>query len=314
LIDRREEGMDIRGNLPHVNFSFTSTSSSAINFRIVEIERELITLARQGRARSVVFRYQTHHIPGEMVSLVVYADIVSVVPRTLVRSVNFHPNGGAFVPLSKARILERPLVSPNAVSAFEIIDITPLVERTITDRLRQHPERTNAAVRTPIDQQAFYLTDNELVLLFDDFQLSTVPGDMTIIRLERRNIIWHEMSIPPRPRSVDAPNHYNVSRVPINEVLDELGYLIRWVNDLHLQIWQDNGGLVISMVMGANSYTVHAGSFPLTRSLEASPTRDASGTVYVPITFFDLFSHTTYSIDELGTILFLAYRESDGVH
>jgi len=176
--------------------------------------------------------------------------------------------------------------------------------------IRRNPERYYAALRGPMIPQAFFKNATHLVLLFDEFQLSTFAGGISRIELERENI--HIFTVAPHVYHTNRSSDYNVKMMPLRHILEvELGYTLRWSPDpigggIHIRVFR-NDQIVVEMSTDANHYRVHGVGAQI-RSLEAPPQLADNGTIYVPITFFDqILSMTTYSIDALGNITFLAY-------
>jgi len=283
----RIEGLDIRGSLPTISPAYPAAAS--LNEMILNAERTFINNARRLRARYITFSYEVQ-TTGELVSVIVYANVESAISRAFVQSINFNHRTGNIMNLTDATNME----------------IAPLLDRILNDMIRRNPERYYAAMRQPVVPQAFYKNATHLVLLFDEFKLTTFAGGVSRIELSLNNLITFTMS-PHEFRS--HTTGYDVKMMPLRYILEaRLGYEVRWVSETRMiQVLRD-GQLIVKMLPGHNLYQV-LGVGAQIRSLEAAPEYVGGDTIYVPITFFDqILSMTTYSIDGQGNVTFLAYR------
>ena len=285
-LDEREQGLDIRGQRPVLLECFGS-AYSRINDEI-EAEREsLIDGARRIRARSITFDYEIFHT-NDVVSIVIFATTRAVTDRTSVASVNFNPRTGALVTLTEAMGM----------------DITPLAEGKIADMIRSDPATYYVAFSAPPTGQAFYLTNEELVLLFDEFQLSSAPNSTRTITLRLRNI--RSFSIAHHEYRI-SQDRYEIKMMPLRQILTGMGYNNNdfiWNPEEREATILRNGRPMVTLVAGENNFLLNG---VLQRSLEAAPEL-SNGTMYVPVSFFDqILGLTAYNIDEQGNIMFMTY-------
>lgn len=292
-LSRRQEGLDIINPIvPDIAPAF-GPEYALINEQISEVVTNLISEARRVRARNIAFDFE-HHVSGDIVSIVIFADLASATPpRTLARSVNFS--------LQDGRIL-----SMNEAMGMNII---PLTERILADKIRRDPARYYAALYAPLESQAFYITGpatgGELVLLFDGLRLSSQYGGVDSISLRRANI--HTVTIT-RSEYFVRSNGYSLMMLPVAQVARGLGYEVGWDSEERRVYIKRNSRLLAEFWPGDNHYAV-VGAQP--RSLEAAPELRSNDRTYVPITFFDhILPLTTYSIDAMGSITFIAYLDS----
>ncbi|MCL2188783.1 MAG: hypothetical protein FWC16_07315 [Defluviitaleaceae bacterium] len=285
---RRVNQIALRGYFPDVQPSF-GAAYEGINARISVAATALIENAQRLRARTVAFSYEVH-ATREIVSVVMYANIAAVTPRITVKSINFCALTGET--MSHEQVLG--------------LNVAPLVERILTDWTRDNPERFYAAATAPL--AAFYITDTQLVFLFDEFQLSTVAGNVGRVALTRSQIV------PVRPI---APSEYlirddiyNLKVVPIGPIVRALDYYTFLDHDINTAFfWRDSTREheMMRLTMGVNNYS-WGDSRP--RELEAPPVM-YNFRVLIPITFFDqVMPRMVYHVDEAGYIHFLAYRGS----
>ena len=282
-LDRRDQGLDVRGEVPMlVDGPFLH-----INDEIEVAEESLIEGARRIRARSITFEYEIF-TTNDVVSIVIFATTRAVTDRTSVASVNFNPRTGELVTLTEAMGM----------------DITPLAEGIIADMIRSDPATYYVAFSAPPTGQAFYLTSEELVLLFDEFQLSSAPNSTRAIPLRLRNIMSFSIAHYEYRISQDR---YEIKMMPLRQILTGMGY-----NDSDF-IWDPveqeatimrNGRPMVTLVAGENNFLLNG---VLQRSLEAAP-EIVGGVMFVPVSFFDqILGLTAYNIDEQGNIMFMTY-------
>lgn len=287
-LTRRHAGLDIRGTVPEICNSFDA--APLINEHIRDdLVTSLIAESRRIRARAITFWYD-YFPTDEIISIVIYADVATTLPHTLVRSVNFCIFTGQILSMDEAVNME----------------ITPLAERILAEKIRSNPERYYAALSALI-ADAFFLTDDMLVILFDGFRLSTRVGTVDTIELNLANI--HEVILQPYEYRLVGP--YEMKMIPLVAMLHgRLGYGVRWDEWGNRIIICRNGTDLIELSPRDNEYVVHGTQ---RRSLEAAPEiffNEVSERflAYVPITFFDqILPLTTYTIGWDGSITFLAY-------
>lgn len=282
----RQVGLNIHGYIPMLTPDFGS-AYYLVNARIDEVVDFLINDARHMRARSISFYHELYETTS-MASLLITASVSSVISRTLVRSINFCPHTGEFLTIHDATD----------------IDLLPLASRILAERMRRTPERFYAAQSISLEDQAFFVNNNGLTILFDEFQLSSMVSETFPLELAYDNI---GVAIISSDESRLSDNGYNLIMLPLRSVLEQLGYYIIWNNDLRrVEVWMGDD-LVVWMTPNVNEY--HTSYF--TRSLEDAPLLMPGNITYVPITFFEqILPFTTYSIDEFDNITFVAYLGS----
>jgi len=286
-LSRRQDGLDIRNPIPDMTSAF-GDGYALINEQISEAVTQIISEASRVRARSVSFSFD-NYVAGDVISIVIYADVSATPQRMLVRSVNFSLATGQILSMNEAMGM----------------DIIPLTERVLRERILSDPARYMAAMYTSLEGQAFYMTSTELVILFDGLRLSAQYRGIDSIRLIRRNI--HTTTIARNDYRVHT-NGYRLMFIPVGSVVRALGYDVGWNgedDDRHVYI-ERNGHRLIQLWPNENQYFI-VGSQP--RALESAP-RIYDDRTYVPITFFDhILPLTSYSISSGGSITFLAYHE-----
>jgi len=286
-LSTRQQGLDIRGDVPIILEDFGPTYTD-INERIDDVVAQLIEGTRRTRARSVTFDFEVFNTTinnSEVVSIVISATARAVTDRTTVLSVNFDPTNGN--PVSLIQAMGR--------------DIAALAESKIDEMIRQNPATYFAAFSAPPTGQAFYLTDTSLFILFDEFQLSSVPGATSHIEFELANIQRYAL---PRAYYRISPDRYGIRMIPLGRVVEALGYETDWCSITREGTVSLHGKVLIVLREGENNYQLNG---ILQRSLEAAPMLH-NGRMYVPLSFFDqILSLTAFSVDTQGNINFIAY-------
>jgi len=286
-INTRQQGLDIQGQVPVILEEFGEAYES-LNDEIDSAVATLIEGSRRIRARSVALSYEIFDT-NEVVSIVISANARAVTNRTTVLSVNFNPVNGNLVSLTQ--VMGR--------------DITALAEGKIAEMIRQDPATYYSAHSAPPTGQAFYLTETSLFLLFDEFQLSSMPGATSQIEFELTNI--RRFTLPHASYHMST-GRYAIRMIPLADVVRELGYEANWCPvEREATVYLD-GEVVIVLRDGQNNYKLNG---VLQRSLEKAPVL-RGGAMYVPISFFDqILPLTAFSIDAHGNITFITYLGRD---
>jgi len=294
ILTRRQVGLDIRGTVPYICSTFVG--SEYINRHIDdEVVTSLVSEARRLRARAVTFGIGGYHPTEDVISVVIFADVATTLPHTLVRSVNFCAHTGEILTMNEAVGME----------------IKPLAERILTEKIRSNPERYYAALNSEVPD-AFYLTSERLVILFDGFALSTrvnTPDTLTLTLANIRTLVLTE-------REYRHNGPYGLKMIPIATTARRLGFRVHWVQPEYdgndFVMITRGGSNIVMLTPGDNEYVIHGTQ---RRSLEAAPQLIfnrfvGENNTYVPITFFDhILPNTSYTIDWDGSITFLAYFE-----
>jgi len=285
ILNTRQQGLDIRGEVPILTEEF-GPSYEALNEEIMIIKDALIEGTRRIRARSVRFDYEIEYT-NDLVSIVIYATARAVTDRTTVMALNFHPRTGQELSL---------------IQAMNGRDITPLAEGKIAEMIRQDPATYFAAFTAPPTGQAFYMTDTHLVLLFDEFQLSSVPGATSQITFELSNITDFNLL---QSQYRISTGRYAIRMIPLRIVLNGLGYEAKWDAQANEAIVSLNGETIIVLSPDVNNYQLQG---VLQRSLESAPVI-YNNNMYVPISFFDqILNLTAFHINTSdGSIAFISY-------
>jgi len=179
------------------------------------------------------------------------------------------------------------------------------VERILTDWMRDNPERYYAAILAPL--AAFYITEEKLTLLFDEFQISTVAGQLTRINFRLENIV-HVRPIAPIEYRVRT-ELYNLKMVDVEAIARYMGYhaVMDFQRGGRVRIYRDEEQtqLITTIYVNVNHFGWDIPA--VARSLEISAMMHGNA-LLVPITFFDrVMPRAAYHVDENGFIHFISY-------
>jgi len=226
--------------------------------------------------------------------MVINANVSSVIPHTLIRSINFKPDTGEFLTI-------RDVID---------VDISSLAMRMLMDKMRRSPEHFSAVPSVVIDNQAFFVNNVGITILFDEFQLSTIVSGYFPLQIKHS----HLRSVVLSADRVYHPsgNNYNLVMVPLRYVAEGLGYEVKWIAETdNVVVGRELDGeepvYIAWMRAGVNAFHT---SDTMHHILEAPPRRSAEGLTYVPITFFErILPLSVYGRDSYGNITFLSYFE-----
>lgn len=287
---RRMYGIALRGEFPNILPAF-GAAYQELNEHISGAATALIESAQGLRARSITFSYEVF-AAHDVVSVVMYAALETNDMRELLASVNFDLYTGEL--LSIADVMGE---------AFPV-----LAERMLAEWTRANPARFYNPLTAPLD--AFYVADDKVVLLFDEFQIRSEEGS-----LRRKEFLFeHLIQVRPilpieyRPR----PDIFNLKMVPVVDIARYMGYYAAFSQVTgRARIWSDETRTTVisDLTPALNQYFWGSGA-QRTRIMELeSPPYVHDGVLLVPITFFDrIIPRTAYFVDEHDHIHFLAYR------
>ena len=282
----RQMGLNIVGSVPMLTPA-AGDFYSQINQRIYDTTTDLIGEARRIRARSITFSFEMMPTPN-MTSIIINASVAAAIDRTLVRSVNFSSNGDMLT----------------IRDAMEF-DIVPLAQRILEDRMHRSPENFYASPSVSLENQAFFVSNGSLTILFDEFQLSSMVSGVFPLEIRRANI---RTTVITPDMLLSGSHAYSLMMVPLRMVAEDLGYTVNSGPGGRANVWEGKAhesDLLAWMYTGINEYHTPE----MTRSLEAAPF-NSGGRNFVPITFFEqILPLTVYHVDSFGNIIFLAYLE-----
>ena len=288
-IDRREEGLEMEGRIPMLNL-YAGMVQYRINAQIEKTIAAKVAEARENRARTIYFDYGTYYSSSTSVmSIILKSTIASASSKTEVISINFNTRTGE-------------LLNAEDVVGSHVVQ---LANRLLEEMIRRNPEHYNPGFAGMRSDQAFSVTDDEIVFYFDEFQLAPGYEGVVTLRLELNNILEVVLM---REQYHIRRQGFNLKMIPV-DVLRGLGYYVDWDGYERKAFIYHNDELVIVLTSDVNNF-VREERF--TRSLEAPPEIITDGFLYVPISFFDqILSLIAFSIDEDDNIIFVSYPVTD---
>jgi hypothetical protein len=279
--------IDISGKIPQVDGIDSFDFEKALNKAIVDAKDDAI-LAAGETAHSIKFSYQKKY-NGNIVSLLIYVTETSGSSEQKVISFNFNASDEKMVGLNDPNVL-----GPNGVK---------ITNKAVAARMLAEPENYNATFAGVSETQDFYMEDDTVTVLFDDFEIAPGYQGIQEIPIALRSIKSRDLNID----QYVTQDNYNLKMIPLSEVLEgnPFYYKLDW-NPENQNIMITKGGQFVSrIVIGQNLYS--KGQQPM-RQLESAPEiwRD-KGRTLVPISFFEEILDISFSIDPTGRITFSQY-------
>lgn len=278
---KKSEEIEISGQYPIVNLADKNivemNLQDSINSLINDIVDEKINNAISSRARGLSISYKVKSV-DDIVSIIIYSTVVSGTSKEDVNSVNFD--------LSSYKIISiNDVLGPNAVK---------LANQHINDVIKSDTDKYNNVFNGITDSQDFYVTDTELVLLFDTYEIAKGYAGTQEIAIDKSRIVNYQLS----PDKLGKSDSNLLRLIPLREVCEQFGYEVRW-NSHDKPISISSGDNKLSVTVRENKY--YKGSNPVT--LESAPVL-MDGTTYVPITFFESILSLTCFVDSDNTVTF----------
>ena len=286
-LNTRVEGLELEGRIPILN-QYAGLIQVEINNEINRVRAAKVADARSIRARTLTFDYEIYFSDPYM-SIILKSTAASAASKTEVISINFDIHSGE-------------LISAADVIGYHIVQ---LADRLLVEMIRRNPERFNPGFTGMHENQAFSLTDSEIIFWFNEFQLAPSFEGIVPLSLKLENI--REITLSSNEFHV-RPGGFNFKMVPIKRIVEALGYTLIWNPETRGSSIYLNDELIIEIFPEVNDYLREQ---RFTRSLEAAPVIIGYNT-YVPISFFDqILSLVAYSIDDSDNITFASYLVTD---
>jgi len=282
----RAEGLEVSGRIP-VLTEEAGQVGERVNELIDQAVSAKIASARESRSRSLNFDFEVY-FSNPNVSVLIKSTTTGAAAKTEVTSINFNTSSGS-------RLCAADVVGEHIVR---------LADQLLIEMIRRNPERYNPSFTGIRREQAFSVTDREIVFWFDEFQLTSNSGGIVPLRLRRADISTVRLTSDQYHTRLG----FNLKMIPVGTVLRGLNYSVSANSDVSkVSVFYDSE-LVIELRVGANNYVR---GDRLIRSLETAPVHVGSY-VYVPISFFDqILDFVAFSVDSSGTIIFATYSVTD---
>ncbi|MCL2015477.1 MAG: hypothetical protein FWG68_04440 [Defluviitaleaceae bacterium] len=288
-LDTRREGVELIGRIPFITED-AGNLAERINEQINAIISAKITEARETRARLLSFDYELF-FAHPYVSITLKSTITTASSKTDITSINFDVTTG------------------EVLTAADIVGVhvMQLADRLLLERIRRNPASYNPNFDGMPKNQAFSITNTELIFWMNDFQFATGNDSPFTLTLRLNNIKEYVLY---RHLYHIRADGFNLKMVPLRTV-GHLGYEYTWHAETNSTSVFYNGALIIEVVPGVNNY-VREERF--SRSLEVAPeVLFTNGyTTYVPLSFFDqILSLVAFTIDADDNIIFVSYPVTD---
>lgn len=286
LTSHRAEGLEISGRVPVLTPAAGQVGERVENL-IEQAISSKIASARESRARSLSFDFEVY-FSSPHISIILKSTTTGASAKTEVTSINFDINSG------------------EKLSAADLVGehIVQLADQLLVEMVRRNPERYNPSFSGMRRDQAFSVTNREIVFWFNEFQLTTGSDGIVPLRLNRASI--HEARL--RPDQYHTRIGFNLKMIPVGTVLRQLNYTVTANSDVSRVNISYDGEHIIELKVGINNY-VRGNRF--VRSLETAPVHVGSF-VYVPISFFDqILDFVAFGVDNSGNITFASYAITD---
>jgi len=182
-----------------------------------------------------------------------------------------------------------------------------LANRVLAEQVKAAPGRFNPTVAEISVDHDFYMEDNRLVLVFDQFAIA--PGSEGVLRVPIALDGVTNFIVDKSDYYVSPVSQFNVKMIPIRPVSEAFGYDVVWNSGTTSVDLRQGGTLVTAIQVNENSY--FRGRSPK-RRLEAAP-EVYLGRTHVPISFFEEILDLLYHVDSHGNIILTNYTESAGM-
>ena len=288
-VDRRDEGLEMYGRIPLL-IECSGQVGERVNRLIDNAVAAKVASARESRARSIYFNFETY-FSSPHVSIILKSTAASASSKTEVTSINFNINSGEQL----------------SVSDIVGTHVVQLAEGLLEEMIRRNPERYNPSFSGMRRNQAFSVTNRQVVFWFDEFQLTQGSDGIVPLTLRMSNI----NTVTINRDEVRVRPGFNIKMVPVGRILNGLGYSTSWDGEARqVRIYTDSSRdeFIMELTVGQNNYLLEN---RLVRSLEAAP-EHVNDRVFVPISFFDqIMSLIAYNINNNGSITFASYPVAD---
>ena len=292
-LNLREEGLDIKGELPEM-YNLDKLGV-ILTDQIKETYRQKVAAAKESKARSILFEWE-FYTSGNVSSLLLKTTITTAVSKEEVNSFNFAPDGSRIISVND-------VIGPNGLQ---------IANKVISQRIRANSEFYYASFPGLQSTDAFYVSDGEIVFLFDAFKIA--PGSAGVIPfpLEIDSVINSRLVKKDEGYWVNKSN-YGLKMVSLRAVCRDLRYTVDWNRTTKKTTVERVGDITVTLKTDDNIYESSRPNAPnkiQSRSLESAPTI-VDGVTYVPISFFDqILELVAYHVDDNGNIIFSTYIEN----
>ncbi|MDR3090875.1 MAG: copper amine oxidase N-terminal domain-containing protein [Clostridiales bacterium] len=270
----------VSGSIPYVNISGRSAETNAfkekINDKIQGAARSKIDEAIKSRAKAISFyRYDFKPGGGDIINIVIYAEISSG---------NMARREAASVVFDKK---EQKILGINDVVGA---NGAKLASAYVNSLRKKSPSKYVSSFSGISDGHDFFVTGNELQILFDSYALTKGNSEIEIVKIPLSAFRSFKLQL----EGEDMPANNLAPLLPLRDVAENFGFSVEW-KGAGQPISVSRGSFETSVTIGVNEYL--KGSAVI--KLESAPASH-NGATYVPITFFEEVLGLSYYVDENG--------------
>lgn len=275
-------GVPVSGVIPRISGLADEAFQAELNEAFARLVNEKKAEAEKSRPLEISFSYEVKPYEN-IVSVLIYTAAASASPSKDVASFNFDPAACEHLDLTD-------VLGANAVA---------VVDRYVSDAIRQAPERFTADFKGVDDSVAFYVENDACVVLFDKYAIAAGYLDVVEFPVKISDVKHYAVK---KQDYVVLEDYYNLKMIPMRAVCEGLGYTVGWDKAANAStITKEN--FTTKVQPEKNSYAI--GSNP-PRELEAAP-QIRNGVMYLPVSFYETILGAAYSVDENDTVLFSQY-------
>lgn len=283
-----ESGLEIKASLPQIKELVNPDLEDQLNALIQKIYDQKVTAAKKSRAKSIIFTPEYKYGNG-ITSILIQSTTTATSSKNEINSVNFNSSNQEITTIND-------VLGENG---------TALAEKVIGSLIKKDPDKYNPNFKGLDTEQAFFVEDNNIVFLFNEYQVGTSVG-ITEFSLQIDGA--HNTTV--LKSEYETKFDYGLKMIPLRHVCEELLYEVIWRPDSQSVDILKDGVSITSITIGQNGYPRERLLISTTHTLESAPEL-VNGITYVPISFFDVIMDMIYSVDDLNSnITFSIYDTS----
>jgi hypothetical protein len=273
--------IEVSGIMPKINLENDHILQENVNQRIKNIFNDTMINAIDQNANKVIFDYYLG-LNNNINSLIIKSNYVFSKRSSMsLNSINFNTDTKKIISLID-------ILGPNALN---------ISNKFILDSTKKFLEKYNPSFEGISINQSFYIDDNNIELIFDDYTFPNLKDIKISMNLDYLNTFQLPLD------SYELKPSYNLRMLPLRSICEMFDYNVTWLSE-ERAINISRSDFNTEIILNRNSYFKNRGNF---KALETSP-EIINGITYVPISFFNDILGLSYNIDTAGTITFSEYR------
>ncbi len=268
----------ISGKLPYIDGLSNTKLQKSINSAIENVYN---SKTQSKNLKSVEFSYE-YKVSKDIHSLVIYSKVTDIGTKTQIDTVCFNTS------------------SSNLLKITDVLGVNgvQIANKIIQDKMRKQPQVFYPDFDGISPDQSFFVENGIVKICFGQSEIAPINQGIIYIDVNPENII----PLVVKNRSYVVKDDYQLKMIPLREVCETFGYNVTWLNaDSAVSIYKKDN--FITIYPGKNAYT-KGKNYP--KSLESAP-EIINGSMYVPLSFFELFLDSVYTVDSNDNIIFSYY-------